>query len=186
MSAKTMPSFCSYQMVRAIDIRVSTQFLIALALSGYWVVMRRTFVYYTIKWDSRETASYGRRRLACAEMVRTNKYCWPENICAAALTKARIEVEGRRRFLSRGWRSKKGWLCWCDITNNFFCWLCLLLRTGVSKSWAEKGYSYMRNLLSKGKDIRNWHHTWRLWNVENKTVDVLFSRARREEIEPHN
>ena len=99
--AKTIPSSWSLLMARGTDMRIATQFLIVLALSGYRVVVK-SFVYYTIKLDSRERAKYKLCCLACTGMLRAKKYRWQENICAAALTKDRIEAEDRRRLLSRG------------------------------------------------------------------------------------
>ena len=77
------------------------------------------------------------------------------------------------------------------FTNGLFCWPCLLFTPGVSQSWTERGYTNLRNVLSDGKKHEKStayleaYKMWKTYDVSER-VDVMFSRARREEIEQHN
>ena len=73
-----------------------------------------------------------------------------------------------------------------------FCWPCLLFRPPrASQTWAETGYSNMQGFLSdcpKHERARSHMQAYKMWKTFDisERVDVLFSRARREEIERHN
>ena len=72
-----------------------------------------------------------------------------------------------------------------------FCWPCILFRPGLSQTWTETGNTNMQGFLSdcrkheKANAHMEAYKMWRTFDVTER-VDVLFSRARREEAERHN
>ena len=103
-----------------------------------------------------------------------------------------LKIKTGDRSFQLEWYSKKDWLCGSIIIGNgLFCWPCLLFKPGVSQSWTERGYTNLRNVLSDGKKHEKStahleaYKMWKTYDVSER-VDVMFSRARREEIERHN
>ena len=102
-----------------------------------------------------------------------------------------MKIKTGDRSFQLEWYSKKDWLCGSIIRNGCFCWPCLLFKLGVSQSWTERGYTNLGNVLSDGKKHEKStahleaYKMWKTYDVSER-VDVMFSRARREEIERHN
>ena len=102
-----------------------------------------------------------------------------------------LNIKTGDRSFQLEWYSKKDWLCGSIIRNGLFCWPCLLFKPGVSQSWTDRGYTNLRNVLSDGKKHEKStahleaYKVWKIFDVSER-VDVMFSRARREEIERHN
>ena len=102
-----------------------------------------------------------------------------------------LKIKTGDRSFQLEWYSKKDWLCGSIIRNGLFCWPRLLFKPGVSQSWTEIGYTNLRNVLSDGKKHEKStahleaYKMWKTFDVSER-VDVMFSRARREEIERHN
>ena len=95
------------------------------------------------------------------------------------------------RSFQEDWYSKKDWLCGSNSSNSLYCWPCLLFKPGVSQSWTEKGYGNMRNVLSDGRKhekSKSHMEAYKMWKTFDfsERVDVMFSRARKEEVERHN
>ncbi|XP_065070326.1 uncharacterized protein LOC135695262 [Rhopilema esculentum] len=103
----------------------------------------------------------------------------------------KLEIHGNGRVFQAEWYSKKDWLCGIESRKRLFCWPCLLFKPGVSQTWTETGYSNMRGFLSdcrKHEKAKSHFDSYKMWKTfdTGERVDVLFSRARRDEIERHN
>ena len=89
------------------------------------------------------------------------------------------------------WYSRKDWRCGSFTRNGLFCWPCLLFKPGISQSWTERGYTNLRNVWPDGKKHEKSkshledYKKWKKFDVSER-VDVMFSRARREETDRHN
>ena len=89
------------------------------------------------------------------------------------------------------WYAMKEWLCGSNNLQRLFCWLCLLFAPGKLQTWTRKGYADMRCFLSdcRKHERTNCHlEAYKKWKTFDATerVDILFSRARREEVKGHN
>ena len=67
----------------------------------------------------------------------------------------------------------------------------MVLKPGASQSWTERGCTNLRNVLPDGKKhekLKSHLEAYKMWKTfdVSERVDVMFSRARREEIERHN
>ena len=98
---------------------------------------------------------------------------------------------GKRNF-QESWYSRKNWLCVSEVRKSLFCWPCLLFNS-KSTTWTYTGYVNMHSFLSdcqkheKAKSHMESYKTWKTFNVSShESVDVLFSRARREAVERYN
>ena len=89
------------------------------------------------------------------------------------------------------WYAKNEWLCGSTNLQRLFCWPCLLFAPGKLQTWTRQGYANMRCFLS---DCRkhgqlNCHleayKKWKTFDAAERVV-ILFSRARREEVQRHN
>ena len=87
--------------------------------------------------------------------------------------------------------AKKEWLCGSTNLQRMFCWPCLLFAPGKSQAWTRQGYADMRSFLS---DCRKHgqsnchleaHKKWKTFDATERVV-ILYSRARREEVQRHN
>ena len=102
-----------------------------------------------------------------------------------------LKIKTGDRSFQMEWYAKKDWLCGSIVRNGLFCWPCLLFKPGASQSWTERGYTNLRNVLPDGKKHEKSkshleaYKMWKTFDVSER-VDVMFSRARREEIERHN
>ena len=95
-----------------------------------------------------------------------------------------------RRF-QYDWYMKKEWLCGSRNLQRLFCWPCLLFPPEKSQTWTRKGYANMRSFLSdcRKHERSNCHlEAYKKWKTFDATerVDILCSRARREEVQRHN
>ena len=89
------------------------------------------------------------------------------------------------------WYAKKDWLCGSTNLQRLFWWPCLLFAPGKSQTWTRKGYADMRCFLSdrRRQERSNCHlEAYKKWKTFDATerVDILFSRARREEVQRHH
>ena len=98
-----------------------------------------------------------------------------------------LTLKTKDRVFQEDRYNKKEWLCGSASLNRLFCWPCLLFCPGKSQSWTEKGYANMHSFLSDCKKREkatchfNTFKQWKTFDVSER-VDVVFSRARREEI----
>ena len=102
-----------------------------------------------------------------------------------------LKIKTGDRSFQMEWYAKKDWLCGSVVRNGLFCWPCLLFKPGASQSWTERGYTNLRNVLPDGKKhekSKSHLEAYKMWKTFDvfERVDVMFSRARREEIERHN
>ena len=95
------------------------------------------------------------------------------------------------RQFQDGWYAEKEWFCGSTNLQRLFCWPCLLFAPGKSQTWTRTGYADMRCFLSdcRKHEPSNCHleayKKWKTFDVTER-VDILFSRARREEVQRHN
>ena len=90
------------------------------------------------------------------------------------------------------WYAKKEWLCGSTNLQRLFCWPCFLFAPGKSQRGQEKDMPIcvvffpiaecMSNRTAIWRPIRSGRH---LFDATER-VDILFSRARREEVQRHN
>ena len=102
-----------------------------------------------------------------------------------------LTLKTRDRVFQDAWYVKKDWLCGSAGMNCLFCWPCLLFRRGNSPTWTETGYTNMHSLLSDSKKhekAKSHFEAFKMWKTfdVSERVDILFSRARREEVARHN
>ena len=103
----------------------------------------------------------------------------------------KLQLKTRGRVFQEEWYQRKDWLCGSEGMKGLFCWPCLLFRPGVSQTWTETGYTNMHGFLcdckkhEKASAHLGAYKMWKTFDVTER-VDVLFSRARREEVERHN
>ena len=95
------------------------------------------------------------------------------------------------RQFQDGWYAKKEWLCGSANLQRLICWPCLLFPPGKSQTWTRQGYADMRCFLS---DCRKHgrsncrleaYKKWKAFDATERVI-ILFSRARREEVQRHN
>ena len=89
------------------------------------------------------------------------------------------------------WYAKKEWLCGSTNLQRLFCWPCLLSARGKSQTWTRKCYADMRCFLydcRKHERSKCHFEAYKKWKTFDATerVDILFVRARREEVKRHN
>ena len=87
--------------------------------------------------------------------------------------------------------AKKEWLCGSTNVQRLFCWPCLLFAPGKSQTWTRQGYADVRSCLSdcRKHGRSNCHlEAYKKWKTFDATerVVILFSRARRDEVQRHN
>ena len=105
--------------------------------------------------------------------------------------KPKLAIRNHGRALRQQWYEKKDWLCGSEVRQGLFCWPCLLFRPGVSTTWTLVGFKNMQGFLSdcqkheKSKTHMEAYKMLSTFDVSER-VDVIFSRARREEIERFN
>ena len=105
--------------------------------------------------------------------------------------KPNLVLRIRDRVFQDDWYETTDWLCSSEGKNRLFCWSCLLFRPRASQSWTETGYCNMHHFLTdckkheKAKSHMEAYKMWRTFDT-GKRMDVVFSRARREEIDMHN
>ncbi|XP_046862989.1 zinc finger MYM-type protein 1-like [Xenia sp. Carnegie-2017] len=104
----------------------------------------------------------------------------------------KLTLKTNDRSFQESWYSNKDWLCGSVRKNRLFCWPCLLFHSSPRKSpWASTGYHNMHSFSGdsikheKTKSHMEAYKQWRLFD-SRESVDVLFSRARREAVERHN
>ena len=78
-----------------------------------------------------------------------------------------------------------------SLRQSLLCWPCLLFRLEVSQSCTETGYRNMHGYFSdSSKHEKSMSHfeAYKMWKAfdTSEREYVLFSRARKEEIERHN
>ena len=103
----------------------------------------------------------------------------------------KLGIKTKDRVFQDEWYSKKDWLCGSEGKNRLFCWPCLLFRHSHSTSWTKTGYFDMHHFMSdckKHERAKSHMEAYKLWRTFDTTerIDVVFSRARREEIQRHN
>jgi len=87
--------------------------------------------------------------------------------------------------------AKKEWLCGSTNVQRLFCWPCLLFAPGKSQMWTRQGYANMRCFLSDCRKHGRWnchleaYKKWKTFDATERVV-ILFSRARREEVQRNN
>ena len=72
-----------------------------------------------------------------------------------------LKIKTGDRSFQLEWYSKEDWLCGSVVINGLFCWPCLLFKPGASHSWAERGYTDLRNVLPDGKKHEKLKSHWR-------------------------
>ena len=104
----------------------------------------------------------------------------------------KLTLKTKDRSFQEAWYTKKDWLCGSEGMKRLFCCPCLLFRPlRAPQTWAETGYGNMQGFLSdcpqheRARSHMLAYKIWKTFDVSER-VDVLFSRARREEIERHN
>ena len=103
----------------------------------------------------------------------------------------KLSIKTRDRTFQESWYSRRDWLCGSAKKNRLFCWPCLLFRSSKSSTWAFSGYANMHSFTSdcqKHEGSKSHMEAYKQWKVfdSREGVDVLFSRARREEVERYN
>ena len=104
----------------------------------------------------------------------------------------KLVLKTKDRSFQEVWYSKKDWLCGSEGMKCLFCWPCLLFRPRrASQTWAETGYKNMHAILcdcQKHERAKSHMQAYKMWKTFDmlERVDVLFSRARRDDIEQHN
>ena len=98
------------------------------------------------------------------------------------------DIRSHGRAFRQQWYEKKDWLCGSEVRQGLFCWPCLLFKPGVSSTWTLVGYKNMQGFLSdcqKHEKAKSHMEAYKMLNIfdVSERVDVIFSRARREEIE---
>jgi hypothetical protein len=103
----------------------------------------------------------------------------------------KLNLKTCNRVFQEEWYVRKEWLCGSEDLQRLFCWPCLLFVPGKSKTWTINGYCDVRSFLSdcRKHEKANCHmeafKKWKTFDLTDR-VDVLFSRARREDVERHN
>ena len=102
-----------------------------------------------------------------------------------------LDLKTKNQSFQEEWYSRKDWLYGSPVIKSLFCWPCLLFKSALSQTWTETGYANMHSFLSdcrkheKARSHLEAYKTWKTFDVSER-VYVLFSRARREEVERHN
>ena len=103
----------------------------------------------------------------------------------------KLQIMSRGRKFQESWYSKKDWLCASETRKSLFCWPCLLFNSKLGRStWTHAGYVNMHGFLSdcqKHERSKSHMESYKMrktfQNDRQESVDVLFSRARREAVE---
>ena len=106
----------------------------------------------------------------------------------------KLQLMTRGRKFQESWYSKKDWLCASETRKSLFCWPCLLFNSKSGRStWMHACYVNMHGFLSdwqKHERSKSHMESYKMWktfeNDRQESVDVLFSRARREAVERYN
>ena len=106
----------------------------------------------------------------------------------------KLQIMSRGRKFQESWYSEKDWLCTSETRKFLFCWPCLLFNSKSGRStWTHAGYVNMHGFLSdcqKHERPKSHMESYKMWktfqNDRQESVDVLFSRARREAVERYN
>ena len=106
----------------------------------------------------------------------------------------KLQLMTRGRKFQQSWYTKKDWLCASETRKSLFCWPCLLFNSKSGRStWTHAGYVNMHGFLSdcqKHERSKSHMESYKMWktfdNDRQESVDVLFSRARREAVERYN
>ena len=105
--------------------------------------------------------------------------------------KPKLAIRSQGRAFRQQWYEKKDWLCGSEVRQGLFCWPCLPFKPRVSTTWTLVGFKNMQGFLSdcqkhgKSKSHMEVYKMLSTFDVSER-VDVIFSRARREEIERFN
>ena len=102
----------------------------------------------------------------------------------------KLQLMTRGRKFQQSWYTKD-WLCASETMKPLFCWLCLLCNSKSGRStWTRAGYVNMHGFLSdcqKHERSKSHMESFKMRktfeNDRQESVDVLFSRARREAVE---
>ena len=103
----------------------------------------------------------------------------------------RLGARTANRQFQDDWYAKKEWLCGSTNLQRLLCWPCLLFAPGKSQTWTTEGYAEMCCFLSdcRKHEPSNCHlEAYKKWKTFHATerVDIIFSRARRQEVQRHN
>ena len=103
----------------------------------------------------------------------------------------KLSIKTRDRSFQESWYSRRDWLCGSVKKNRLFCWPCLLFRSSKSSTWTFSGYVNMHSFTGdcqKHEGSKSHMEAYKQWKVfdSRESIDVLFSRARREEVERYN
>ena len=105
--------------------------------------------------------------------------------------KPKLAIRSHGRAFRQQWYEKKDWLCGSEVRQGLFYWPCLLFKPRVSTTWTLVGFKNMQGFLSdcqkhgKSESHMEAYKMLSTFDVSER-VDVIFSRARREEIERFN
>ena len=105
--------------------------------------------------------------------------------------KPKLAIRSHGRAFRQQWYEKKDWLCGSEVRQGLFCWPCVLFKPRVSTTWTLVGFKNMQGFLSdcqkheKSKSHMEAYKMLSTFDVSER-VDIIFSRARREEIERFN
>ena len=114
-----------------------------------------------------------------------------KDIARMSRTMPKLSIKTRDRSFQESWYSRRDWLCGKVKKNRLFCWPCLLFRPSKSSTWTFSGYANMHNFTGdcqKHEGSKSHMEAYNHWKVfdSREIIDVLFSRARREEVERYN
>ena len=141
-----------------------------------------------------EESSRGAEDIICElieKSVSTRTVGEQKEILQHKMLQPKLGVRTANRQFQDDWYAKKEWLCGSTNLQRLFCWPCLLFAPGKSQTWTRKGCADMRSFLSdcRNHEQSNYHlEAYKKWKTFDATerIDILFSRARREEVQRHN
>ena len=102
-----------------------------------------------------------------------------------------LVLKTKDRSFQEACYTKNDWLCGSEGMQRLFCWPCLLfrpielLKRGLKQVLATCMVSYLTARSTRARSHLQAYKMWKTFDVSER-VEVLFSRARREEIERHN
>ena len=105
---------------------------------------------------------------------------------------AKLSIKMRdRSFQGSWWYSRRDWLYGSVKKNRLFCWPCLLFHSRKSSTWTFSGYANMHSFTGdcqKHEGSKSHMEAYKQWTVFDscESVDVLFLRGRREEVERYD
>ena len=105
--------------------------------------------------------------------------------------KPKLAIRSHGRAFRQQWYEKKDWLCGSEVRQGLFCGPCLLFKPRVSTTWTLVGFKNMKGFLSdcqKHEKSKSHMEAYKMLSTldVSERVDIIFSRARREEIERFN